>query len=206
MSPSIPFIVHALPRSRTKWISAFLSYNEWKCGHEQAILLRSIHDMKNLFDIPYSGTVETASAHAWRIIQYHAPHVRHAVILRSVDEVMESMMRLDTQEFSYNPHTLRPMLEYGNRMLHELAQQRGVLTLKASDLDTECGASLLFRHCLPHRFDPGWWKSLRDKNIQCDVPQYIRYYHTHKTDVEAFKSLLWREMRALRRDNRITRH
>jgi hypothetical protein len=187
-------------------MAAFLSYNEYRCGHEQAILLRSISDLKRLFAIPYSGTVETAAAQAWRLIKHHVPHARHVVVLRNVDDVMESMLRINTAEFSYDANALRRMLEYGDRMLHEVARQPGVLTLLSSDLDTEYGCRAIFERCLPYRFDRGWWLNLKGKNIQCNVQNYIRYYHEHKTEVENFKSLLWKDMRRLRRDNLITRH
>lgn len=183
-------------------MAAFLSYNEWKCGHEQAILLRSIYDIKRLFSLDYTGTVETASAQAWRIIKHHAPHVKHAVVLRPIDDVMASMVK--TAE--YDVPRLRKVMEYGNRMLLELSQQPGVLTLDFSDLDTRDGCQVLFEHCLPYRFESGWWDTLRDQNIQCNVPNYIRYYYENKADVEAFKSVLWKELRQLRRTNHITRH
>lgn len=183
-------------------MAAFLSYNEWKCGHEQAILLRSISDMQYLFSLPYTGTVETASAQGWRIIKHYAPQVRHAVVLRPIEDVVESMVK--TAE--YDVPRLRRVMSYGDRMLRELAQQPGVLTLNYSDLDTERGCRWLFEHCLPYHFNPGWWREMRDKNIQCSVPAYIQYYHENKPKIEAFKSLLWKELRRLRRDNLITRH
>ena len=31
------FIVFAMPRSRSYWLSRFLSYEGWHCGHEEAL-------------------------------------------------------------------------------------------------------------------------------------------------------------------------
>lgn len=188
-------------------MAAFLSYNEWQCGHEQGILLRSIHDLKNLFTIPYSGTVETASAQAWRLIQHHAPHVRHAVVRRPIDDVMKSMLAVDLDGYaSYDVPRLRKVMEYGDRMLAEISRQPGVLTLRFTDLDTRAGCKALFEHCLPHHFDSGWWEHMRDRNVQVNVSSVIRYYHENKTEIEAFKAELWSDMRRLRRSNHITRH
>lgn len=187
-------------------MAAFLSYNEWRCGHEQAILLRSVSDIKYLFSLPYSGTVETASAQGWRIITHHAPHVKHAVVLRQIDDVMQSMLNIKMDGFSYDAPRLRKIMEYGDRMLREVAAQPGVLTLNYSDLDTERGCRQLFEHCLPYRFELGWWKHMRDCNIQVNVPSVIRYYHEHRPEIETFKSDLWGELRHLRRSRQITRH
>lgn len=199
---NLPFIVYALPRSRTAWMAKFLSYNEWQCGHEQAIFMRSVYDIKRLFSLNYTGVVETAAAQGWRIIKHHVPHIRQVVVKRPIEDVMKSMVK--TAE--YDVPRLRKVMEYGNRMLDEISGQPGVLTLDFDSLGTMEGCAALFEHCLPYRFDSGWWKSLKGQNIQLGVPEVITYYHEHKPEIEAFKSAMWREMRALRRSNQITRH
>ena len=57
-----PFIVYALPRSRTFWLSKFLSYGGWACDHDEAVRLRGLDDMQSSLDIPMRGSVETAAA------------------------------------------------------------------------------------------------------------------------------------------------
>ena len=52
-----PFVVLSMPRSRSKWLSVFLSYGEWGCGHEELLNLRGLDDAKAWLSQPYTGTV-----------------------------------------------------------------------------------------------------------------------------------------------------
>lgn len=202
-----PFIIHALPRSRTAWLAEFLTYKDCRCAHEQAIFLRSIDDIKRLFSLPNTGCVETASAQAWRIIQHHVPNIKMVVIKRPIDDVMQSMVNIDLHGYAaYDIPRLRKVMEYGNRMLDEVSEQPGVLTIDFSELDTAEGCAKVFEFCLPHEFDPGWWSYMQAINVQADVIGTIRYYHENKPAIEGFKKIMWREMRALARQGIISKH
>lgn len=201
-----PFIIYALPRSRTAWMAEFLSYKDWQCGHEQAIFWRSVNDIKRFFALPRTGAVETATAQAWRIIHHHVPNIKAVVIRRPVDEVMESMVNIDLRgEAYYDIPKLRKFIEYGDRCLTEISEQPGVLNLKFSDLDTSDGCKRIFEFCLPYKFDQGWWEYARQQNIQVDVLSTIRLYHKNKPEIEGFKKTLWRELRHLAREGVISK-
>src|SRR5690348_11556095 len=88
------FIVYALPRSRTAWLSRFLTYGEWACGHDEARHLRSVEDIKSWFAQPNTGTAETAAAPFWRTVQHISPDTKVVVVRRPVEDVLESLMRL----------------------------------------------------------------------------------------------------------------
>lgn len=193
-----PFIIYALPRSRTAWLAEFLSYKDWTCGHEQAIFLRSVSDIKRLLSLPNTGVVETAAAQAWRIIHHHVPNIKAVVIRRPIDDVLGSMVNIDLNgEAHYDIPRLRKVMEYGDRMLAEIAAQPGTLSLDFADLDTWDGCKRLFEFCLPYEFDEGWWEYIRPMNIQVDVLSVIRLYHENRPEIEGFKKSLWREMRHL---------
>lgn len=201
-----PFIVYALPRSRTAWLAEFLSYKDWQCGHEQAIFLRSVDDIKRLFSLPNTGAVETAAAQAWRIIHHHVPNIKAVVVRRPIDDVMRSMVNIDLQgEAYYDVPRLRKVMEYGNRMLDEISEQPGVLTVDFDDLSTIQGCKAIFEHCLPYEFDRGWWEFMVDQNIQVDVLSVIRLYHENRPQIEGFKKHLWREMRHLAQTGHISK-
>lgn len=195
---SQPFIIFALPRSRTAWLASYLSYKDWQCGHETAILLRSVQDVKGLFALQNVGVVETAAAQAWRILKHHIPNLKMAVIRRPIDDVVQSMMNINLHgRFHYDADRLRKVMEYGDRMLNEISEQPGTLTLSFSDLETEVGCKAIFEHCLPYEFDPDWWGTMKDRNVQVDVAGVIQYYHDHKDAIEAFKRSLRSELRTL---------
>jgi hypothetical protein len=204
---SKPYVVFALPRSRTAWLADFLTYRDWQCGHEQAMFLRGIGDIRRLLSLPNTGVVETAAAQAWRIIKHHVPGVKMAVIKRPLDDVVQSMTEVDLGGYAtYDVPRLRKIVEYGNRMLDEISAQPDVMTLDFQDFDDPKALGDLFEFCLPYKFDPGWWEYMRRINVQADVVGTIRYYHQHRFEIDRFKRGLWAEMRALVRSGDIARH
>lgn len=195
-----PFIVYALPRSRTAWLARFLSYGGWTCRHERAIEIREIADIPAFFSVPQTGFVETAAAQAWQIIHHYVPHLRAAVVRRPVEDVVQSMLRVDLGgEFRYDEAKLRKNMAYGDRMLGQIAARPGVLELEMADLDHEDGARAVFEHCLGLPFDRDWWLSLKDQDVQVDVRAHIRYYHENFAAINRTKSLCWAELRRLRK-------
>jgi hypothetical protein len=194
-----PFIIHAIGRSRTAWLAKFLSYGEWRCEHEQAIRYRSIAEARRAFWRPRSGTVETAAMFGWRLLRHHLPRLRTIVIRRPVEEVLERMLAVDLKgQFAYDKEKLRAMLERGDRLLREISALPGVLTLAYDELEDEQAIAALFEHCLPYRFDRAWWERCKEENVQIDVPGLLAYYHQNRAAVDGFKSVCWRELRALR--------
>lgn len=202
-----PFIVYALPRSRTAWMSSFLTYGGWICGHEQAIFLRHVSDITKFFSHENVGTVETAAAQAWRIIKHHVPNIRQAVVRRPLADVFDAMMNVDLVGYAqYDQEKLWKVMAYGNRMLDEVACQPGTLRLEFDELDCPEGCKKLFEFCIPYEFDFDWWERMRKRHIEVSVPRVIQYYHDNITDIMAFKKELWREMRHLTKSGAISRH
>lgn len=186
MEAPAPFIVYALPRSRTAWISALLTYRDWVCSHEQAVTMRCWSDVERFFAQPRHGTVETGASPGWRLIQTVAPDIRSAVIYRPVEEVIESFRNFD--DITYDFNKLRRNLEYFQRCLDQIAARPETVVLLYGDLDREDGCRRLFQHCLPYDFDLGWWRSLRRRNIQMDVHGHLLYCISHRPAIDRFKS------------------
>lgn len=195
-----PFIIYALPRSRTAWLSAFLTYREWRCYHEQAIYMRSMEDVRALFSVPNRGCAETAAIQGRPLIRHAIPGIREVVVLRPVDEVIESVMRLDLGgSIRYDRDVLRRNMEYGDRQLRKAAKEPGVLAVDYADLQKEETCAAIFEHCLPYRFDANWWDEMKNRNIQADAREVIRYYHQHRGAVDQFKRYCKTELRRLYR-------
>lgn len=195
-----PFIVYALPRSRTAWLSAFLSYGDWACTHDQAMTLRSIQDARDFFGREETGTVETGVAPGWRLVNVLCPGIREVVIRRPVAEVMESFRAIDVSAVAvYDWDRLQRSLVYQDRCLQQIAARPGVLVMNSSDLAAAAAGARLFEHCLPYRFDHAWWEDMSRRNIQIDVVEQLRYAFAHRPEIEAFKRECRREMRTLAR-------
>lgn len=183
-----PFIVYGLPRSRTKWLSVFLTYREWVCCHETSMNMRSLVDVRRLLSQPNTGTSETAACYGRFLIKYLFPNIKEVVVFRPVDEVVNSVLNVDVSGVAtYPPILLRKVMEYGYRCLKKIAKDPYVLVVNYADLEKEETCRSIFEHCLPYRFDKAWWESLKDKNIQIDAKELLRYRFKYSDEIKAFK-------------------
>lgn len=193
----MPFIVYALPRSRTAWLSALLTYREVVCHHEQAPHMRSWNDVRRFFAKPNTGTVETGVAPGWRLIHALVPHINAVVVHRSVDEVVASVDAF-ADKIIYDRDKLQRNMERLARELRIIAKQPHVLSVEYADLDKEETCQDIWEHCLPHPFDWWRWETLRQENIQIDVPGHLAWCFENREAIADFKRECWRVMRAWR--------
>jgi hypothetical protein len=163
----VTFIVYGLPRSRTFWLSKFLSYRDWNCGHDEIRHARSMADVDAWFGQPCTGTVETAAAPWWRLAAKYNPRV--VVVRRPVAEVVASAARAGgTPDERY--------IAYLDRKLDQIeARVPGVLSVQFADLASESTCAAVFEHCLPYRHDSAWWAYADKVNAQTNLPATVRY-------------------------------
>lgn len=196
-----PFIIYSLPRSRTAWLAAFLTYGDWTCHHEQAIHMRSMDDVRRLFATPFTGTVETGAMQGWWLIHHYVPGIRAVVIRRPVEDAVRSMLAVDVSGVAvYDEPRLWRVMEYGDRMLEQISRVPGVLRVGFDELATCDGCARVFEYCLPYKFDIAWWDDMKDRNIQVDMKEFLRNYYKIRDNVENFKTLCYSELRTLRRN------
>lgn len=166
-----PFIVYALPRSRTFWLSQFLSYRDWHCGHDEVRRARSLDDVRAWFSQSSTGTIETGAAPWWRLVQKYRPDIRTVTIRRPVHEVVESLARFG---FDRDPVT-RMMMRLDHKLDQIEARVPGVLSVDFADLASEDGCASVFEHCLPLSHDPEWFRLIAPLNLQTDMAALVRY-------------------------------
>lgn len=170
----MPYIVYALPRSRTYWLSHFLSYGDWHCGHDELRTMRSLDDVRAWLSQPNTGTVETSAAPWWRL----AADVPAVVIRRPVEDVLESLMhvgiRFDVDRLTAAMHKLDRKLDQIERRLPN------VLSVQYADLASETTCARIFEHCLPYRHDALWWKRLSPLNLQINWLALVRYQQVYE--------------------------
>ena len=195
-----PFIIHALGRSRTAWLSEFLTYRRWLCLHEQAIYLRHPAELPILFSRPNVGYAETAASFGWPLIRHARPDIIQVVIDRDPDEAGAAMMAsYDRHGLRYDPGKMGSIFDRGHRVLRKISALPDVLTLSYADLDTEAGCRAVFEHCLPYAWDRDWWLRMRDRRVEADVPAIVDYYWRNRDGVENFKRLCKVQMMHLAR-------
>lgn len=172
-----PFVVFALPRSRTFWASRFLTYGGWTCAHEEARHVRSVEDVTAWLSQEYVGSIETAAAPFWRLLLDVRPDARIAVIRRPAAEVIASLLATGIQ---FDRPALGRLLAKTDRKLDQIERHApGVLSLSYADLAQESVCARLFEHCLGLPHEPAWWAHLAPMNLQADLGVLFRYYNAH---------------------------
>lgn len=179
-----PFVVFALPRSRTFWISRFLSYGGWTCGHEELRHLRGLDDIRSWLSLPLTGTVETAAAPFWRLLRQWRPDARVATIRRPVMESHGSLMRMG---IAFDAPRLLWALRRLDAKLDQIERRcPDVLRVDYGELRTQEACQQLFLHCLSQTVqpDPSWWQALAPVNLQCDLAAMLRYMAAHRPQLD----------------------
>lgn len=186
------FVVFALPRCRTVWLSRFLTYAGWQCGHEELRHCRSLDDVRSWLAQPLTGSAETAAAPFWRLLPQLAPGCRVVTMRRPLHEVMASLRNAGAV---FEDATLLALLRRVERKLDQIERRLpDVLRVEFADLDNEATCRAIFEHCLGLSFDAGWWRHWAPLNVQVNVAHMYRYYATHAPQVEKLRRLARYEM------------
>lgn len=180
------FVVFATPRSRTAWLSRFLSYGGWHCGHDELPKQRSLEDVASWFSQPLTGTVETSAAPWWRLVRQMAPNARVVVLRRPIPEILDSFDRLGC---GFVRDTMARELRKVERKLDQIvARVPNVLEVQYADLQREDVCAKVFEHCLGVPHNPDWWRHLAPLNIQFDFSAQVRHYIAYQKQLERFRA------------------
>jgi len=190
-----PFVVFALPRSRSFWLSRFLQYGGWHCGHDEVRHCRSLDDVRSWLSMPFTGTVETAAAPFWRLLR---AGVKVVTLRRPLDEIMASLRRAGV---AFEDAPMLRLLRYLDAKLVQIARRLpGVLTTTFAELATEAGCARVFEHCLPFRHDAARWQAMVPLNLQDSIPHHVRYHAAHAPQIAKLQAIARHKMlAALRR-------
>lgn len=201
----VPFIVYGLPRSRTNWLSWFLSYHGWRCYHDQGIHMRTLDDLRSACRMDYTGWADTGAALYWRVVQAYRPDAKVLVVRRPRDQVFDSLLRLEAAGAMTLDHArLRRLLAYEDHQLDLIEAQAGVLSVTFDDLAREETCAAVFEHCLPFPHDHAWWEQFAPMNLQCDMAAMTRYAAANRKQIDRFAVQMRAELRRLRYVGKIT--
>jgi hypothetical protein len=175
-----PFLIFSLPRSRSFWLSRYLSYDAWHCGHDELRFARSLDDVKSWLGQPCTGTIETLAAPWWRLARTLRPDVRIIVLRRPVPDVVASLARL-----GFDPAAMTPLMARLDRKLDQIAGRvPDVLSVSFDDLIHEETVARVFEHCLPYRHNPDWFALMAPKNLQIPMAPLIRYMQAYQPQMD----------------------
>lgn len=184
------YTVLALPRSRTAWLSRFLTYGEWHCGHETLCDMRSLSDIRAALAKPNSGTAETSASGGWRMIADAG--VKIVTVRRPVDDVMRSLLAI--RGVNFDAARLRRVIERADRKLDQIERRIPVMSVRFDDLQREDVCKAVFEHCLPYAHDHANWKRLDARNIQIDVPALFQRMAAAQCDLQELAASARRAM------------
>lgn len=190
-----PFLICGLPRSRTAWLSKFLTYRDWSCGHDELRHCRQLEDVKSWLSQPYTGTVETAAAPFWRLALHLRSDLKVVTIRRDPEAAAESAIKAGFGS------DLGAMIRTFRKLDHKLGQIErrvpGVRSFRFEDLGQESVCADLFEHCLPHKHHPVWWARWSAVNVQINVPALKRYAEAHGPQLERLRAIAEQKSRQL---------
>ena len=189
-----PFVIFALPRSRTAWLSRFLSHQDWHCGHDELRHMRQLEDVRSWLSQPQTGAVETAGAPYWRLALEMRPDLRVVTVRRDPEEVAESIVRCGLS--SDIDQAVRAMRRLDHK-LGQIERRTGARSYRFEDLAREDTCADLFEHLLPYTHDSARWRVLDAENVQINVPALKRYVAAHRTQIERLGAIARQKSLAL---------
>lgn len=170
-----PFVVLALPRSRTKWLAEFLTYDPWICGHDELQHMQSLDDVATWFTQPNIGSVETAAAPFWRLLLRMQPGAQIVTVRRPAGDVLNSLAR-----HGIGGDTVDAIVRACDRKLDQIERRvPGVLSVKFDDLARESTCRAIFERCLGMRYDITWWRTMRQRHISGNLRAQLRHSHAY---------------------------
>lgn len=174
--------MYSLPRSRTFWLSQFLSASGWHCGHDELRHARAMEDITAWLKQPQTGSAETLAAPFWRLTQNLCPDIKTVVVRRPVVEVVESLMALG---LPFDRSILTRNMTKLDRKLDQIEDRvPGVLSVKFTDLADEATCARLFTHCLSLDHQPERWALFNAANLQTSMLATLRYANAYAPQLD----------------------
>lgn len=197
------FLVLTLPRSRSTWLSKFLSYRDWSCGHDELQYMRQLEDVRSWLDQPNTGTVETAAAPFWRLALHLKPDLKLVVIRRDPTEAATSAV--NSGLCSDFDETLK-LFKYLDHKLAQIELRTKCKSFWYEDLVDESVCKDLFEYLLPYKHDHNRWAKFDKENIQINVPALIRYVSAYKVQIERLSAIAKQKSLALLTTHKVDSH
>lgn len=184
-----PFIIFALPRSRTAWLSQWLAYDGRRVGHDLAIDCSNPEEFLDRLN-GMAGTVETGAMVAWRLIRARLPESKFVTIRRPVEEVYRSLTALGIEA---QPDEL----EVKNAALAQIfLEDRSSGMYSFENLKDVGCREIMFNDLYGVPLDVEWDRSF-DRNIQIDMRERIAKLIANQDKIANLKRLAREQEAAL---------
>lgn len=160
-----PFIIYGLPRSRTAWLSHWLSGAGYPVGHDLAIFADTTQDFLDSIWHTRAGTCETAAVKAHELIRIAMPSAKVLTIRRPVEDVISSLAK-------FGLVGLDEELALRDRLLNG-AELIGAQRVEYETLSDVNVCAQLWETLIGTQFDFLWWQRCSQTNIQVKMDERI---------------------------------
>lgn len=150
----MPFVVLSMPRSRSYWLSRFLSTAQRPVGHDIARWFKSHGEIRDYFAAPGAAAVDTALGTIWDRLGITG--VKTVLLHRDPDEVARSLRAVGLPAVNLYAYAAKLRAMPG-------------FHVEQSDLDCEAGARAVYHHCTGEQMPSGRWQAFIGRNLQCDI-------------------------------------
>lgn len=161
------FAVYSLSRSRSYWLSQFLTYGKYYCTHGLRVRAKSLDWFKGYLSAENIGVADPGLLELYHVMISNFPDHKQVVVHRPLEEINASFAKLGVD---YKEP------EYRLKLLKTIGSIPGVLNVTFEELKTLEGCKKVFEFCLDREFDYGWYDEMKDKNLQVDMPKTIELF------------------------------
>lgn len=171
------FIIFSLPRSRTRWLSEYLSYGR-PVAHDLAIGCRSVEEfLARLDDV--EGSVETGAVIGYRLLRHLRPDVRQLTLTRPFRDILSSLTRAG---FAHNRNEL-----VERRALLEMAAQEAEMTFTFDELNDAGTRQIIFEYLLDVSWDEDWDRRMVGTKVEVERGQRLKELEENREATEELK-------------------
>lgn len=164
----LPFFVLALPRSRTLWLSKFLTTQKCTVEHDGSCEYRTVKEM--LENMP-DGNCDTALALRWRDLSG-----KIVIILRDFVEVKKELYSLGLLDEIFIEKVWNSLLE----------ASKVCPTIYYEDLKKEDTCKWIFEYLTGEVFNKERWEELDKTIIQVNVEEEKKRFIENKENIISF--------------------
>ena len=161
------FFVLALPRSRTYWLSKFLSTDTCVVEHDGCCNYPDVKTM--LRDMP-DGNCDTGLALLWEKLEG-----RIVVVLRSYADCVESLKRIGFSDSVWLETIYKSLLDAAN--IHP--------SVRYKDLDNEATCKWLFEYLTQETFDRDRWVEMKSKILEVSIEDELERFAKNNENIRS---------------------
>jgi hypothetical protein len=170
-----PFLITGLPRSRTAWLSVFMTTGTSMCYHDAVTKIGSIEELPKLFESEFYKHVGISDCSVGFFLEWILENIRPRTVIvdRDPAEVTNSMARLGFPRTNLAPLLHAQLLKFQKHPL--------VMWIPFEALNRKRVIERMYWHLTPgEAFDEARYEHLAKMRIETDLKRTVEEYYSHK--------------------------